>query len=641
MAHKSELIATDIQAYLKSHEHKSLLRFITCGSVDDGKSTLIGRLLYESKMIFEDQLRALEADSRKVGTQGGELDFALLVDGLAAEREQGITIDVAYRFFSTDRRKFIVADTPGHEQYTRNMVTGASTADVAVILIDARKGVLTQTRRHSYIVSLLGIKHVVLAINKMDLVGYSQQIFDTIVGEYRDFATQLKLENVVPIPLSALRGDNMLERSANTPWYDGPTLMSYLETVAIEDDLQQRPLRLPVQWVNRPNQNFRGFTGTIASGVVRKGDAIRVLPSGRTSTVARIVTYDGDLEQAVAGQSITLTLADEIDISRGDVIAAADSPPAVADQFQATIIWMHDEPMLPGRPYLIKLGTRTVTGSITTPKYKVNVNTLEHLAAKQLELNEIGVCNLSLDQPVAFDPYTENRETGGFILIDKLSNDTVGAGLLNFALRRAENIHWQALDVNKAARSALKGQRACVLWFTGLSGAGKSTVANLVEKRLHSMGRHTYTLDGDNVRHGLNKDLGFTDADRVENIRRVAEVAKLMVDAGLIVLVSFISPFRSERRLARELLQPGEFFEVFVDTPLEEAERRDPKGLYKKARRGELRNFTGIDSPYEPPENPEIHLRTALYSPEAAAEEIMNRLREAGMLYPADELSGL
>jgi bifunctional enzyme CysN/CysC len=641
MAHKSELIATDIQAYLKSHEHKSLLRFITCGSVDDGKSTLIGRLLYESKMIFEDQLRALEADSRKVGTQGGELDFALLVDGLAAEREQGITIDVAYRFFSTDRRKFIVADTPGHEQYTRNMVTGASTADVAVILIDARKGVLTQTRRHSYIVSLLGIKHVVLAINKMDLVGYSQQIFDTIVGEYRDFATQLKLENVVPIPLSALRGDNMLERSANTPWYDGPTLMSYLETVAIEDDLQQRPLRLPVQWVNRPNQNFRGFAGTIASGVVRKGDAIRVLPSGRTSTVARIVTYDGDLEQAVAGQSITLTLADEIDISRGDVIAAADSPPAVADQFQATIIWMHDEPMLPGRPYLIKLGTRTVTGSITTPKYKVNVNTLEHLAAKQLELNEIGVCNLSLDQPVAFDPYTENRETGGFILIDKLSNDTVGAGLLNFALRRAENIHWQALDVNKAARSALKGQRACVLWFTGLSGAGKSTVANLVEKRLHSMGRHTYTLDGDNVRHGLNKDLGFTDADRVENIRRVAEVAKLMVDAGLIVLVSFISPFRSERRLARELLQPGEFFEVFVDTPLEEAERRDPKGLYKKARRGELRNFTGIDSPYEPPENPEIHLRTALYSPEAAAEEIMNRLREAGMLYPADELSGL
>ncbi|MBL8267188.1 sulfate adenylyltransferase subunit CysN [Steroidobacter sp.] len=641
MAHKSDLIATDIQAYLKAHEHKSLLRFITCGSVDDGKSTLIGRLLYESKMIFEDQLTALEADSKKVGTQGGELDFALLVDGLAAEREQGITIDVAYRFFSTDRRKFIVADTPGHEQYTRNMVTGASTADVAVILIDARKGVLTQTRRHSYIVSLIGIKHVVLAINKMDLVGYSQQIFDTIVAEYREFAAQIGLDNITPVPLSALRGDNMLERSSATPWYEGPTLMSYLENVAIEDDLQQRPFRLPVQWVNRPNQDFRGFAGTIASGIIRKGDAIRALPSGRTSKIARIVTQDGDLEQAVAGQSITLTLTDEVDISRGDVIAAAASPPAVADQFQATIIWMHEEAMLPGRPYLIKLGARTVTGSITAPKYKVNVNTLEHLAAKQLELNEIGVCNLSLDRSVAFDPYTDNRETGGFILIDKISNDTVGAGLLNFALRRAENIHWQALDVNKHARAALKGQRACVLWFTGLSGAGKSTVANLVEKRLHALGRHTYTLDGDNVRHGLNKDLGFTDADRVENIRRVAEVSKLMVDAGLIVLVSFISPFRSERRMARELVQSGEFFEVFVDTPLEEAEKRDPKGLYKKARRGELQNFTGIDSPYEPPEKPEIHLHTALYSPEAAAEQIMNQLRDAGMLYPADELSGL
>jgi bifunctional enzyme CysN/CysC len=461
------------------------------------------------------------------------------------------------------------------------------------------------------------------------------------VAEYREFAAQIGLDNIVPVPLSALRGDNMLERSPNTPWHEGPTLMSYLETVAIEDDLQQRPFRLPVQWVNRPNQDFRGFAGTIASGVIRKGDAIRALPSGRTSKVARIVTHDGDLDQAVAGQSITLTLADEVDISRGDVIAAAGSPPPVADQFQATVIWMHDEPMLPGRPYLIKLGARTVTGSITAPKYKVNVNTLEHLAAKQLELNEIGVCNLSLDRPVAFDPYTENRETGGFILIDKITNDTVGAGLLSFALRRAENIHWQALDVNKAARAALKGQRACVLWFTGLSGAGKSTVANLVEKRLHSLGRHTYTLDGDNVRHGLNKDLGFTDADRVENIRRVAEVSRLMVDAGLIVLVSFISPFRSERRLARALMQPGEFFEVFVDTPLEEAEKRDPKGLYKKARRGELQNFTGIDSPYETPDNPEIHLHTALYSPEAAAEEIMNRLRDAGMLYPADELSGL
>ncbi len=641
MAHKSDLIATDIQAYLKAHEQKSLLRFITCGSVDDGKSTLIGRLLYESKMIFEDQLAALEADSKKVGTQGGELDFALLVDGLAAEREQGITIDVAYRFFSTDRRKFIVADTPGHEQYTRNMVTGASTAEVAVILIDARRGVLTQTRRHSYLVSLLGIRKVVLAINKMDLVDFSEQTFDAIVAEYRAFAAQIGLTDITPIPLSALRGDNMLERSARTPWYSGPTLMGYLETVEIEDDLQSKPFRLPVQWVNRPNHEFRGFAGTIASGVVRVGDPIRALPSGRQSRVARIVTFDGDLESAVAGQSVTLTLTDEIDVSRGDVLSTTTSPPAVADQFQATIVWMHDEPMLPGRPYLLKIGTRTVTASITTPKYKVNVNTLEHLAAKQLDLNEIGVCNISLDRAIAFDPYTDNREMGGFILIDKLSNDTVGAGLLSFALRRAENIHWQALDVNKHARAALKGQRACVLWFTGLSGAGKSTVANLVEKRLHALGRHTYTLDGDNIRHGLNKDLGFTDADRVENIRRVAEVTKLMVDAGLIVLVSFISPFRSERRLARELVQPGEFFEVFVDTPLEEAEKRDPKGLYKKARGGQLKNFTGIDSPYEAPENPEIHLHTALLSPEDAAEQILQTLRQAGMLYPADELAAL
>ena len=641
MAHKSDLIASDIQAYLKSHEQKSLLRFITCGSVDDGKSTLIGRLLYESKLIFEDQLAMLEADSKKVGTQGGDLDFALLVDGLAAEREQGITIDVAYRFFSTDRRKFIVADTPGHEQYTRNMVTGASTAEAAVILIDARRGVLTQTRRHSYIVSLLGIRHIVLAINKMDLIDFSREIFDDIVQEYREFAEQIGLTYIVPIPLSALKGDNMLERSSRTPWYDGPTLMEYLESVEVEDDLQSKPFRLPVQWVNRPNQDFRGFAGTIASGVVRRGDAVRALPSGRQSRIASIVAYDGELEQATAGQSITLTLTDEIDVSRGDVLAAAGAPPSVADQFQCTIIWMHEEPMLPGRPYMLKLGTRTVTGSITAPKYKVNVNTLEHLAAKQLELNEIGVCNISLDRTVAFDPYAENREMGGFILIDKLSNDTVGAGLLSFALRRAENIHWQALDVNKHARAALKGQRACVLWFTGLSGAGKSTVANLVEKRLHAVGRHTYTLDGDNVRHGLNKDLGFTDVDRVENIRRVAEVTKLMVDAGLIVLVSFISPFRSERRLARDLMQPGEFFEVFVDTPIEEAEKRDPKGLYKKARRGELKNFTGIDSPYEPPEKAEIHLRTALYSPEEAAEQILTVLRDQGMLYPPDELAGL
>jgi bifunctional enzyme CysN/CysC len=637
MAHNSDLIASDILAYLKAHEHKGLLRFITCGSVDDGKSTLIGRLLYESKLIFEDQLAALEADSKKVGTQGGELDFALLVDGLAAEREQGITIDVAYRFFSTDRRKFIVADTPGHEQYTRNMVTGASTADVAVILIDARKGVLTQTRRHSYIVSLIGIRHVVLAINKMDLMGYSQQTFEEIVAAYREFAQQIGLTDITAIPMSALRGDNILERSERMRWYQGPTLMGYLESVEIEDDLQVKPFRLPVQWVNRPNQDFRGFAGTIASGTIRRGDTVRALPSGRQSRVTHIIGYDGDLETAVAGQSVTLTLADEIDVSRGDVLAAADAPPAVADQFQATIIWMHEEPMLRGRPYIIKLGTRTLTGSITTPKYKVNVNTLERLAAKQLELNEIGVCNLSFDRAIPFDPYADNRETGGFVIIDKLSNDTVGAGLLNFALRRAENIHWQALDVNKAARSSLKGQRACVLWFTGLSGAGKSTVANLVEKRLHALGRHTYTLDGDNVRHGLNKDLGFTDADRVENIRRVAEVSRLMVDAGLIVLVSFISPFRSERRLARDLMQEGEFLEVFVDTPLAEAEKRDVKGLYRKARRGELKNFTGIDSPYEPPEHPEVHLHTVLVSPEEAAEQILKTLRDRGMLQAAEE----
>jgi bifunctional enzyme CysN/CysC len=637
MAHKSDLIAEDILAYLKAHEHKGLLRFITCGSVDDGKSTLIGRLLYESKLIFEDQLAALEADSKKVGTQGGELDFALLVDGLAAEREQGITIDVAYRFFSTDRRKFIVADTPGHEQYTRNMVTGASTADVAVILIDARKGVLTQTRRHSYIVSLLGIRHVVLAINKMDLMEYSQQTFDEIVAAYREFAQQIGLTDITPIPLSALRGDNMLERSERMRWYQGPTLMAYLESVEIEDDLQTKPFRLPVQWVNRPNQDFRGFAGTIASGTIRRGENVRALPSGRQSRVTRIVGYESDMESAVAGQSVTLTLADEIDVSRGDVLATAAAPPAVADQFQATVIWMHEEPMLTGRPYVIKLGARTLTGSITATRHKVNVNTLEHLAAKQLELNEIGVCNLSFDRAIPFDPYSDNRETGGFIIIDKLSNDTVGAGLLTFALRRAENIHWQALDVNKSARASLKGQRACVLWFTGLSGAGKSTIANLVEKRLHALGRHTYTLDGDNVRHGLNKDLGFTDADRVENIRRVAEVSRLMVDAGLIVLVSFISPFRSERRLARELMQPGEFLEVFVDTPLAEAEKRDVKGLYRKARRGELKNFTGIDSPYEAPEHPEIHLQTVLASPEEAAEQILRKLRDGGLLQAPDE----
>jgi bifunctional enzyme CysN/CysC len=630
MAHISEMIAEDIEQYLKSHENKSLLRFITCGSVDDGKSTLIGRLLYESKMLFEDQLTQLEADSKKVGTQGGDLDFALLVDGLSAEREQGITIDVAYRFFSTDKRKFIVADTPGHEQYTRNMVTGASTADVAVILIDARKGVLTQTRRHSYLASLIGIKHIVLAINKLDMVGYSQEVFNRIDEEYRAFAGEIGLKDIASIPMSALKGDNITDRSANTPWYGGSSLMEYLENVQVEDATDNTgPFRMPVQWVNRPNLDFRGYSGVVVGGSVKPGDSLRVLPSGRTSTVARIVTSNGDLEQAISGQSVTITLNDEIDISRGDLLATADAPPGVSDQFEVTIVWMADEPMLPGRNYLMKIGTKTVTATSATPKYKVNVNTMEHLPAKQLALNEIGVSNLSLDQQIAFDPYHVNRDTGGFILIDRLTNNTVGAGLINFALRRAENIHWQAIDVNKQAHADLKGQKPCVLWFTGLSGAGKSTIANMVEKKLCAMGRHTYLLDGDNVRHGLNKDLGFTEADRVENIRRVGEVARLMVDAGLIVLVSFISPFRSERRMARGLVESDEFFEVFVDTPINVAEARDPKGLYKKARRGELKNFTGIDSPYEPPENAEIRIDTTGVSPEQAAELIVQHLLDA------------
>ena len=633
MSHVSDLIGTDIEAYLQQHEHKSLLRFITCGSVDDGKSTVIGRLLFESKMLFEDQLAAIEADSKKWGTQGDDIDFALLVDGLAAEREQGITIDVAYRFFSTDRRKFIVADTPGHEQYTRNMITGASTADVAVILIDARKGVLTQTRRHSYLVSLIGIRKVVLAINKMDLMGYSEKVFHTIVDQYREFAAQIGLSDITPIPLSALKGDNMLVPSEQTPWYHGPTLMGYLETVEVDEQRQQAsPLRLPVQWVNRPNLDFRGFAGTLASGTVKPGDRIRVQPSGSESTVARIVTASGDLPLAVAGQSITLTLTDEIDISRGDVISSADSPAEVADQFEATLVWMGEEPMLPGRPYLLKLGTRTVSATITEPKYKVNVNTMAHLATKKLDLNEIGVCNVALDRPVAFDPYTANRETGGFVLIDRLSNHTVGAGMLHFALRRAHNIHLQPVDVDKAARAAQKGQKPAVIWLTGLSGAGKSTIANLVEKKLLAMGRHSYLLDGDNLRHGLNRDLGFTDADRVENVRRVAEVARLMVDAGLIVITAFISPFRAERALARGLVAEGEFVEVHVDTPLDVAEARDVKGLYKKARRGELKNFTGIDSPYEPPEAPELRVNTTATSPDAAADQVIARLRELGLV---------
>ena len=623
-----DLISADIEAYLTQHEYKSLLRFITCGSVDDGKSTLIGRLLYESKLVFEDHLAALEADSKKVGTQGDEIDFALLVDGLAAEREQGITIDVAYRFFSTEVRKFIVADTPGHEQYTRNMVTGASTAQLAVVMIDARKGVLTQTRRHSFLVSLLGIRKIVLAINKLDLVDYSQEAFDTIEASYRAFAAEIGLHDIVAIPMSALRGDNIVEPSPNTPWYSGPTLVRYLETVEIEEEVRVKPFRMPVQWVNRPDLDFRGFSGQIVSGIVRPGDRVRVAPSGLTSTVARIVTQDGDLAEAVAGQSVTITLADEIDISRGDMLADATDPPGVADQFEAQIVWMSETEMLPGRSYLMKIGTRTAGVSLAHPKYKVNVNTLERLAAKTLELNEIGVCNLNVDRPIAFDPYDANRDTGGFILIDRRTNNTVGAGMIHFALRRADNVHWQAVEVHKAAHSLLKGQKPCVVWFTGLSGAGKSTIADVVEQKLHAEGRHTYLLDGDNVRHGLNRDLGFTDADRVENIRRVAEVSGLMVDAGLIVLVSFISPFRAERQLARDRVDADEFIEVHVDTPLHVAEARDVKGLYKKARSGQLPNFTGIDSPYEPPESPELRVDTTTMTAEEAADRVIAALRQ-------------
>ncbi len=633
MSHQSDLIATDIAAYLKSHENKGLLRFITCGSVDDGKSTLIGRLLFESKLLFEDQLAAVEADSKKYGTQGGEMDFALLVDGLAAEREQGITIDVAYRFFSTDKRKFIVADTPGHEQYTRNMVTGASTADAAILMVDARQGVLTQTRRHSFLMHLIGIRHVVVAINKMDLVDYSQDVFDRIVADYRAFADEIGIEEVTFIPMSALKGDNIIDHGERMPWYHGTTLMGFLETIEVfEDRLQGKPFRLPVQWVNRPNLDFRGFSGTLASGVVRPGDEIRVLPSGQASRVERIVTFDGDLDQAVAGQSITLTTEDEIDISRGDVICTNEAPAQVADQFETSLVWMHDEPLYPGRPYLMKIGTQTVSATVTDIKYEVNVNTLEHTAAKQLGLNGIGVCTLSVNRPIAFDPYTENQDTGGFILIDRMSNNTVGAGMLHFALRRSQNIHRQHVDVDKARRAELKAQQPGVLWFTGLSGAGKSTIANALEKKLAAAGQHTYMLDGDNVRHGLNRDLGFTDADRVENIRRVAEVAKLMVDAGLIVLTSFISPFRAEREMARGMLEEGEFVEIFVDTPLEVAEERDAKGLYKKARRGELKNFTGIDSAYEAPEHPDLRLEAADLSAEQAADRILALLVERGMI---------
>jgi len=633
MAHKSDLIAEDIHAYLKSQERKGLLRFITCGSVDDGKSTLIGRMLYESKLLFEDQLAKIEEDSKKSGTQGDQIDLALLVDGLAAEREQGITIDVAYRFFSTDRRKFIVADTPGHEQYTRNMATGASTADVAIMLIDARKGVLTQTRRHSFIVSMIGVKHVVLAINKMDLVDYSQEVYDQIEADYRKFAAEaLSLESITPIPVSALCGDNIIEPGGKTPWYTGPCLLEFLESVKVKDALDALPFRMPVQWVNRPNLDFRGFSGQVSGGTVMPGDLVKSMPSGKESRVSRIVTQDGDLSQAITGQSVTICLEDEIDCSRGDVLVGAASPCLVADQFEARVLWMADDPMLPGRPYLMKCGAKTVTVTPAKPKHKIDVNTLDLQPAKTLGLNEIGVCNISLDQNIAFDAYDDNRGMGGFVMIDRMTNNTVGMGLLNFALRRASNIHWQAMDIDKDARAGAKGQRPVVLWFTGLSGSGKSTVANVVEQKLHARGRHTVTLDGDNVRHGLNRDLGFTSADRVENIRRVAEVSNLMVSAGLITLSAFISPFRSEREMARDMLEDGEFVEIFVDTPLDVAEARDRKGLYAKARAGEIKNFTGIDSPYEPPEHPEIVIKTAEKDAETNADEIIAWLEERGYL---------
>ncbi|MAI50949.1 MAG: adenylyl-sulfate kinase [Gammaproteobacteria bacterium TMED95] len=623
------LIGQDIEAYLAAHEEKTMLRFITCGSVDDGKSTLIGRLLYDSKMIFDDQLSALEAASKKSGTQGEAIDFALLVDGLAAEREQGITIDVAYRFFATEKRKFIVADTPGHEQYPRNMVPGASPADLAVLLVDARQGILTQTRRHAYLVHLLGIKHIVLAVNKMDLVDFDQMRFDEIVADFTHFAATLEMTPPLAIPISGLAGDNITEKSANTPWYAGPALLPHLETVELaEDAVQQAPFAMPVQWVNRPNLDFRGFSGRLAGGTVKPGDKVRIVPSGKTSTIASIVTMAADasqcdLAEAVAGQSVTLTLKDEIDCSRGDVIAAADNPPLAADRFEASLVWMDETEMLPGRAYELRIGTQAVSARIQAPKYAVNVNNMEHLAAASLGLNEIGVVELATDRPVVFAPFADSQKLGSFVLIDKLTNATVAAGMLHFSLRRAHNIHWQAVDVDRAAHAALKGQQPKILWFTGLSGSGKSTIANALEKKLHANGKHTFLLDGDNVRHGLNKDLGFTDADRIENIRRIGEVAKLMTDAGLIVLTAFISPFRAERDMVRALLPAGDFIEVHVDTPLDVAERRDVKGLYKKARAGTLKNFTGIDSPYEPPETPEIVVNTTELSADEAADVII------------------
>lgn len=619
-------VAKDIAAYLATHRTKSLLRFITCGSVDDGKSTLIGRLLYDARAVFADQLDALAVDSRVHGTQGQDLDFALLVDGLAAEREQGITIDVAYRFFATERRKFIVADTPGHEQYTRNMVTAASTADLAVVLVDARAGVLVQTRRHSWLAHLLGVRHIVLAVNKIDLVDFDQARFDEIVADYRAFASRIGIGAVTAIPISGLGGDNITIPSPRTPWYAGPTLIEHLETVAVDDADAAKPFRMSVQLVSRPNADFRGFAGLIDAGTVRPGDAVRVLPSGRTTTVARIVTMGGELAEAQAGQSVTLTLADEVDCSRGCVIAAATAPPELAAQFEATLVWMAETPLLPGRGYDLKLSTQVATATVQAPKYQINVNTGEQLAAKTLDMNAIGVATLALDRPLIFEPYAASRTLGGFILIDRETRATVAAGMLNFALRRAQNVHWQAADIDRNSHARLKGQRPAVLWFTGLSGAGKSTIANAVETRLHGLGRHSFLLDGDNVRHGLNRDLGFTDADRVENIRRVGEVAKLMTDAGLIVITAFISPFRAERDMVRGMMAAGEFIEIHVDTPLAEAERRDVKGLYAKARAGKLANFTGIDSPYEAPEAPELRIDTTAMDVDAAADLVVEYL---------------
>ena len=622
----------ELKAFLAAGERKSFLRFLTCGSVDDGKSTLIGRLLYDTKLIFEDQLRTLERDSRRHGTTGEDIDFALLMDGLDAEREQGITIDVAYRFFATERRKYIVADTPGHEQYTRNMATGASTADLAIILVDARKGVLTQTRRHAFICSLLRIRHVVLAVNKIDLVGHSEEIFNAIDTEFRDFAGKLDYASLVSIPLSARFGDNVIDRSPALGWYDGPTLLEHLDHVDVTSGREALPFRMPVQWVNRPNLDFRGFAGTLSSGRLAPGETVTVASSGRSSRVARIVTQDGDLPEAVAGDAVTLTLEDEVDVSRGDMLVASDRRPEVSDQFAAHVLWMAEDEMLPGRQYLLKAGSKTVPATVTELKHKVDVNNLERFAAKTLQLNEVGFCNLSVSTPLAFDPYRQNRETGSFILIDRFTNGTVAAGMIEFGLRRATNVHWQALDVGKQVRADLKGQKPVILWFTGLSGSGKSTIANIVERKLTLAGRHTYLLDGDNVRHGLNRDLGFTDADRVENIRRVAETAKLFVDAGLIVLVSFISPFRSERRTARELVGSDEFLEVYVDTPLAVCMARDPKGLYRRAQAGEIRNFTGLDSPYEAPEQADIHVNTVDLTPEQAADAIIERMRALGLI---------